>query len=184
MPISVYATNTKAIEDAFAGIVRGTGYNGADMVLIEPYNGPRPLQAYATVHLVTVESQDHAIKQYETRPDGSFAEVVKATSWCRVILQFFGGDAMAKAVKVRTALFSQARLWDLFPTMGMGGIGEIQDISGSYQAKVEQRARFTVDFYADLSAEYDALYIAKVKGDIAVDGGDVPFGVKVRKKRR
>lgn len=174
------ATSITEIEDIFAGVVRKTGYGGKDLVLIETYDGPRPQEAYATVTVLSGQAQDHESKTYFVDEDGQYKERLQATNWVRVLLQFFGGNAMATANKVKTALFAQDRLFDLMRIAGIGDIGEVQKIDIPFRGRIESRARFTVDFYALLSEEYDANYVAKVVGTISAEGGAIPFKAEAK----
>lgn len=181
MSIKDSATTTTEIEDVFASVLRDTVYGGKDLVLIEPYDGPRPREAYATIHLVSAQGHDHEITEEEPVGFGSIEEVIGGESWCRVIVQFFGGDAFKTAIAARNRMKSSNRLFDLLRHFGMGTIGEAQDFSGPHWGKYENRARFTVDFYALLAGEDVVASVRQVQGSI---NSEVPFNVRRKRKTR
>lgn len=178
MESELNTTTTGEIEDVFARVLRDAIYRGRDLVLIEPYNGPRPDEAHATIHLVCGQSQEHIARTVTRQKDGKLIEEIHGTSWCRMIIQFFGGDAFKTAVRARNALLAQDRLFDVLKTIGFGTFGEASAIPTAFQAKTEGRARFHVDFYANLSDRFEANEIEEVGGNILADGRPVPFHVE------
>ncbi len=177
MSTNYTAVGIAELEAIFAALVAKTGFNNEDLALIEPYNGPRPDQAYATIRLASCQSLDHPAATYEQEENGEYKQRFKGTSWCRIEIRFFGDNAFAKAVVVREAFFAQERLFDLLPKVGLGEVGEVEDCSEVYQGQTERRARFHVDFYANLASERDALSISRVKANLQADSGTAPLEV-------
>lgn len=171
-------TTTTEIEDVFVRVLRDAVYSGRDRVLVEPVDGPRPNAAYATVQLVSGQSLEHIAKTVTREQDGKLIEEVHGTSWCRAIIQFFGGDAFKTAIRARNALLAQDRLFDILKATGFGTFGEVAAIPVAFQARIEARARFHVDFYANLAERFEAKAIEKVTGDIHLDSRSVPFHVE------
>ena len=177
MPLDPNAITPEEVEDVFARVLRENVYGGRDLALIEPYNGPRPQSAYATVHLIVAEPERNEVYEFEDRPEG-FTETMRGTSWCQVRLQFFGESAFATAIKAKNVLNSNNRLFDLIRATGYGSIGEVKENSFPYQGRIEDRAYFNVDFYANFAAEFLSNYIRRVKGTIKRDDKDnVPYKV-------
>lgn len=165
------AITPEEVNDVFARVLRENIYDGEDLALIEPYNGPRPRSAYTTVYLIIAEPEEKEVYEFEDRPEG-FTETMRGTSWCRVRLQFFGEGAFATAIRAKNVLNSNNRLFDLIRATGYGSIGTVQDNSYPYQGRTEERAFFNVDFYANFAAEFLSNYIRRVKGSIKRNGED------------
>lgn len=177
MPIDPNAITPSEVEDVFARILRESIFDGQDLALIEPYNGPRPQVAYATVLLIVAEPELNEVYRFEDRPEG-FTETLRGTCWCRVRLQFYGEGAFATAIRAKNVLNSNNRLFDLIRAAGYGGVGGVQSIPQPHQGRIEERAYLNVDFYANFAAEFLSNYIRRVEGNINRDGENkVPYRV-------
>ena len=134
-------------------------------MVIEPFNGTRPIGPYASVHFIEARPYQHEVYDYEER-DGEYHESLRGERYCRVRLMFFTAGAMRTAIDCQNRLRSTNRLFDMAPITGFGEIGQVQDISGVFGAKFEDRAVFLVELYANMSAAYPSTWIRNVPGDI------------------
>lgn len=165
------ATDVKSIEKALVRVLRDNLYGGKELVLIEPFNGPRPKVSYASVMMVSCRSELHEVYDYEERDGDELWEGVKGERYCRLRIQFFNTGSRQKAVDCQNLLHSTNRNFDMAPITGFGEVGEFQDITAEYLGKLEERTTLTVELYANMSAEYLSNSIEVVKGDIVHDGG-------------
>lgn len=172
MPLDPNATDEAQIEDALVRILRENLYEGREQVVIEPFNGPRPTGSYAAVHFIYAEPYQGEVFDYEEKEDGDYYESLRGERYCRVRLTFFNTGAMQKAIDCQNLLRSTNRLFDMAPITGFGAIGEAIDVSGLFRAKTEERAVFTVEVYANMSAEYKSNSIGRVYGNINRDGDE------------
>ena len=170
MPLDPNATDAAQIEDALVKVLKENLYDGQEQVIIEPYNGPRPIGPYAAVHFINANPDQNEVFEYEEKEDGEYYESLRGERYCRVRLMFFNTGAMQKAIDCQNLLRSTNRLFDMAPITGFGAIGEVMDISQLFRAKIEERTVFIVEVYANMSAEYKSNYIGRVYGDIDRDG--------------
>lgn len=168
------ATDVKSVEKALVRVLRDNLYGGEELVLIEPFNGPRPKVGYASVMMISCRSEQHEVYEYEERDNDELWEGVKGERYCRVRLQFFNTGSRQKAVDCQNLLRSTNRNFDMAPITGFGEVGEFQDITMEYLGKQEERTTMTVELYANMSAEYLSNNIEVVKGDI-IHGGKEPL---------
>lgn len=170
MPLDRNATNVKAVEKALVRVLRDNLYGGEELVLIEPFNGPRPKVSYASVMMVSARAEPHEVYEYETRNDDKYWEALKGERYCKLRVQFFNTGSRQKAVDCQNLLRSTNRNFDMAPITGFGDIGEFQDVTTEYLGKQEERTVMDVELYANMSAEYLSNNIEVVKGDIIRDG--------------
>jgi hypothetical protein len=168
MPLDPNNTDVTQIEDALAKVLRENLYEGRQQVVIEPFNGTRPIGAYASVHFIDARPYQHEVYDYEEK-DGEYREILRGERYCRVRLMFFNAGAMQTAIGCQNLLRSMNRTFDLAPIAGFGEIGEVQDISGVFGAKFEERAVFSLELYANMSAEYPFNWIRNVPGTVNGD---------------
>ena len=169
MPLDPNATNVKAVEKALVRVLRDNLFGGEELVLIEPFNGPRPKVAYASVMMVSASPEQHEVYDYETKENDEYWESVKGERYCKLRIQFFNTGARQKAVDCQNLLRSTNRNFDMAPITGLGWIGDFQSVTTEYLGKQEERAVMDVEVYANMSAEYLSNNIEVVKGDIVHD---------------
>lgn len=170
MPIDPNSTDVKAVEKAMVRVLRDNLYGGEELVLIEPFNGPRPKVSYAAVMMVSTRPEQHEVFDYEDNGDGGLTEYLRGERYCKMRIQFFNTGARQKAVDCQNLLRSSNRNFDLTPITGFGEIGEYQDVTTEYLGKLEERTVLDVWLYANMSAAYEIGKVTKVKGDILLDG--------------
>lgn len=166
------AADVRTIEKALVRVLRDNLYGGEEVVLIEPFNGPRPRGAYASLAMIACRAEPHEVYDYDERDGDELWEGVKGERYCRLRLQFYNAGARQRAVDCQNLLRSTNRNFDMAPITGFGEVGEFQDITAEYLGKQEERATMTVELYANLSAEYRSNNIEIVTGDIVHDDGE------------
>jgi hypothetical protein len=170
MPLDRNATNVKAVEKALVRVLRDNLYNGEELVLIEPFNGPRPKVSYASLMMVSASPEQHEVYEYETKENDEYWESLKGERYCKLRIQFFNTGAGQKAVDCQNLLRSTNRNFDMAPITGFGEIGTAEVFSTNYLGKDEVRAKVDIELYANMSAEYLSNNVEVVKGDIVRDG--------------
>lgn len=179
MPLDRNSTNVKEVEKALVRVLRDNLYGGKELVVIEPFNGPRPKDPYASVMMVACRAEQHEEYEYETKDDDEFWEAVKGERYCKLRIQFFNTGSRQKAVDCQNLLRSTNRLFDMAPITGFGEIGEFQGGTREMLGKQEEWTYLDVELYANMSAEYLSNSIETVIGDIARDGKEpLPYVVK------
>ena len=172
MPLDPNVTNVKAVEKALVRVLRDNLYGGEELVLIEPFNGPRPKVGYASVMMVSASPEQHEVYEYETKDNDEYWEAVRGERYCKLRIQFFNTGSRQKAVDCQNLLRSNNRNFDMAPITGLGNVGEFQDATIEYLGKQEERTVMDVEVYANMSAEYLSNNIEVVRGDIIRDGNE------------
>lgn len=176
MPLDPSSTTAPEIEDVVAKLIRDKMYGGKNQVVIEPFNGTRPIGSYASVNFLYAYPEQSEVYEYEDRDDELW-EILRGERYCRLRIIFVNAGAMQKAIECQNLFRSTNREFDLAPITGFGGIGKVEDAGKYFAAKNEERAVFTVDVYANMSAEYLSNNIEIVKGDIVRDGEALPYNL-------
>lgn len=164
------AADIRTIEKTLARVIRDGLFGGEELVVIEPFNGPRPKGAYASLSVTACKPEPHEIHEYDERDDDELWETARGERYCSARISFFNYAARRLAADCQNLLRSTNRNFDLAPITGFGEIGGFEDKTAEAFGKQEERAVLTVEFYANLSGEYLSNSIGTVKGNIVRDG--------------
>ena len=120
----------------------------------------QPTGPYATVLLVETEGlEQQVVETLELAAPAEAGETLEQVPWntgrvdCRVEFYRSASNDSAKqaATRFRSALFLEARYWDLWQIAGMVGGVRLIDVSGAFRADIEPRAEVRFSFYANLA---------------------------------
>lgn len=164
------ATDVRSVEKALVRVLRDNLYGGEELVVIEPFNGPRPKGPYASLLLTACKPEAHEVFEYEDRGDDELRETVKGERYCTARISFYNSTSRQKAADCQNLLRSSNRNFDLTPITGFGEIGEFENATAEILGRQEERAVLAVEFYANLSAAYLSNNIEAVKGNIVHEG--------------
>lgn len=164
------AADIRTIEKTLARVIRDGLFGGEELVVIEPFNGPRPKGSYASLSVTACKPESHEIYEYDERGDDELWETVKGERYCSARVSFFNYAARRMAADCQNLLRSTNRNFDLAPITGFGEIGDFEDKTIEAFGKQEERAVLTVEFYANLSGGHLSNNIENVKGNIVRDG--------------
>lgn len=172
------ASTVMDVSKAFMRLIRDNVFEGKELALIEPLNGPRPGVLYCTIGFIRARPFQHPIKRWEQRGDKLY-EVIRGTRYCQYRVSFFGVGAYQKAVDCQNWMKSVIGAeFTLAPIIGFGQLHEVQEATTRYLGRQEERAFFNVDLYAKFSSEYPWFPIERVVGSIYRDGVDeIPFEI-------
>lgn len=172
------ASTVKEVSKALMRLIRDNMFEGRELALIEPLNGPRPDVTHCTIAFIRARPFQHPIKRWEKRGDALF-EVIRGTRYCQYRVTFFGVGAYQMAVDCQNWAKSVLGVeFTLSPIVGFGQLGEVQSATTRYLGIQEERAFFNMDVYAKFSAEYEWQQVEHVVGDILRDGDEaIPFEV-------
>lgn len=175
------ATDIEGVSQVLMQLIRDNMFNGQELALIEPFNGPRPSVLYCSIGFVRARPYQHTIKRYETRQDGYY-EILRGERFCQYRIRFFGKGAYQKAIDCQNWMKSiLGAEFILAPITGFGAIGEVQETTTEYLGVQEERAFFNVDLYAKFSAEWKWTDIVHVLGNVYRNAVDL-IPVKVDKE--
>lgn len=113
------------------------------------------------------DSQNISLSQ-----DG-LTETISSEILITCVLNVYGGAAMQDALKLSRSLHSSARYEDLWQSLGLGGIGTVQDLTALETGEMKDRAQMEISFYATMSESFTSDYIDNI--DITVQEEINPF---------
>jgi hypothetical protein len=176
--MSGYATSVMDVSKALMRLIRDNMFQGRELALIEPLNGPRPKTLYCSIGFVRGTPFQYPIKTWEKR-NGDIYERILGTRYCQYRVTFFGDGSCRKAVDcqnwINSALGTQ---YILGPIAGFGKLGAIQEDITKYLGRQEERAFFNIELYANFSSEFKWMEVEHVAGDILRDGEEsIPFNI-------
>lgn len=138
-----------------------------DRVLIETRTRPRPIEKqYITIYWKDLDILVQTAGGGRFVDNDQYIEELDNESYCTVELSVRGDNAYNLAVKIRQAIESNQRWFDLWQVIGFAGCDTVHDLSAEYGAKIQQRAVFDLHFYVLLNTTYPADYFEKAPIDI------------------
>lgn len=132
----------------------------SEPVIIEDASGPQPAELYCSIGISSIEPSEHAEETSVFR-DNQFLEILANKSYCGLKVSFWGKDAFTRAIALQGHIMNSSRFFDLWQKLGFGGMSPAQSISAAYLGQIQERAVFTINFYAAFVAEYNADYFTK-----------------------
>lgn len=171
MPVA--STSIADISKALAVLLRDNLFDGRELALIEPVNGPRPAYTYCSIGYIRALQFEREVKKFDIR-DNVLYERLRGTRYLRYRLTFRGVGAYQLSIDCQNLLNSTfGDQWSISPIAGFGKIWESQEITTEVLGIQEEAAFFNLDLYAKLSAEYPWYNTDVVVGSIYRDGVDV-----------
>ncbi len=152
------ATDILSISKAFVRLIRDNIFNGEELALIEPFNGPRPAKTHCTIKFLRAQMHQYPVKYWWKKQDDEsvLIERIRGTRYCTYRVMFFGTGANQKAVECQNWMRSTLGAeFTLAVITGFGQIGEVQDATTENMAYQEERAFFNVDLYAKFSQSFE-----------------------------
>lgn len=144
---------------------------GDDYVIFEHENGPVPPDPYVAINLQILDPVNFDVVRRYCDESDQYKEEVRGQ--CGVVLRIAsigGSDSLTLANRLRNSLFSSSRWKDLWPIMGRGDIGQINDLSSEYRSKIQPRHEFTLSGQTALKDVFDADYFDKIAVTTNVNG--------------
>lgn len=179
--MTVAVTTIEDVSTALARIIRDHVFNGEELALIEPFNGPRPNVTHATVHFIGARPFQHPIKRKEKIGDRWY-EVILGIRECRYRIGLIGLGSRILSVKLQNFLKSTLGAEYLMaPILGFGQIHETNSEDIHYLGREEERSFFNIDLRAKMSDTYTAIQVAQVNVGIDPNINDdiIPVQVNV-----
>ncbi len=167
------ATDILSISKAFVRLIRDNIFEGEELALIEPFNGPRPPKTHCTIKFIRAKMFQHPIKEWIKDPSGNrqIFELMRGTRYCTYRVMFFGTGANQKSVECQNWMKSTLGAeFTLSQISGFGQIGEVQDATTENLAYQEERSFFNVELYAKFSQAFDWMEVEKVTVNVYRNG--------------
>ncbi len=138
-----------------------TGYTRG-RVLVETMADRRPVDGkpYCTLWFKNLEPLTYSEGDWQLDTDEPIQYQDNETL-AMLQISFWGDDAFSEAYRLSQLFHAAARQFDLWRVVGYAGIDQVQDISTSYGAKIQQRAFFNLSFYVCLGRKIPADYFDK-----------------------
>lgn len=152
-PVELSPITITAIENLFQEVV--TAVTG-EPCIIEPANGPQPAKRFCSLDIKTADPMDHRVADFIETDTGDLAERARNETRLSMAAAFWGKEAMTRATSCMHALQSYQRVFDLWRLLGFSGVDPVQATGSAYLGKIQDRAQFTIYFYAALGALYPA----------------------------